>query len=59
MGAKVKDSESGKTEIIDLFRPLSNSCEIEFIYEDDREGIEIFWHSSAHILGYSLEQLYS
>ena len=58
LGAKVKFTNNEKYEIIDLLRPLSDSWEIAFIKDSEREGIEILWHSSAHILGYSLEQLY-
>eukprot|EP00004_Rigifila_ramosa_P013956 TRINITY_DN3130_c0_g1_i2.p1 TRINITY_DN3130_c0_g1~~TRINITY_DN3130_c0_g1_i2.p1 ORF type:complete len:809 (+),score=227.02 TRINITY_DN3130_c0_g1_i2:156-2429(+) len=42
----------------DLSRPLEGDCTLEFIFFDDKEGREVFWHSSSHILGQSLERLY-
>ena len=59
MGARVTDPKSGKTSIVDMTRPITDSVNVEFIFADERDGLEIFWHSSAHILGHSLEQLYS
>ena len=42
----------------DLERPLEGDCEIEFVTFEDKEGKVVFWHSSAHILGSALENLY-
>ncbi|XP_056402328.1 threonine--tRNA ligase, mitochondrial [Hyla sarda] len=44
--------------VFDLGRPLENDSDIEFLTFDSREGQDIFWHSSAHILGAALEQIY-
>lgn len=42
----------------DMLRPLEGDCELQlFTFESD-EGRDTFWHSSAHILGQSLEQAY-
>ncbi|XP_043687898.1 threonine--tRNA ligase, mitochondrial 1-like [Telopea speciosissima] len=42
----------------DMSRPLEGDCELKlFTFETD-EGRDTFWHSSAHILGQSLEQQY-
>ena len=40
----------------DCTRPLEGNCEIKLITFDDAEGKECFWHSSAHVLGQTLEQ---
>lgn len=50
-----KDSEF---ELFDLFRPLEGDCELQLLTYDDPEGKMVFWHSSAHILGASLEKVY-
>jgi threonyl-tRNA synthetase len=42
--------------IVDLSQPLLGDCRLELITFDDPKGKEVFWHSSAHILGYSLEK---
>jgi threonyl-tRNA synthetase len=40
----------------DATRPLEGNCEIKLFTFDDPEGKETFWHSSAHVLGETLEQ---
>lgn len=40
----------------DLLRPLEGDCELQLFSFDTQEGQETFWHSSAHVLGESLEQ---
>jgi len=46
-------------ELIDLSRPVERSCKMEFLTFEDPRGREVFWHSSAHALGYALECLFS
>ncbi|KAI1802753.1 threonyl-tRNA synthetase [Daldinia bambusicola] len=40
----------------DLERPLEESCKLELLTFDDPKGKEVFWHSSAHILGEACER---
>ncbi|KAL0278422.1 UNVERIFIED_CONTAM: hypothetical protein PYX00_000249 [Menopon gallinae] len=42
----------------DLERPLESSCKLEILKFDDKEAQQVFWHSSAHILGEAMERLY-
>ncbi|MCD7465941.1 hypothetical protein HAX54_002161 [Datura stramonium] len=42
----------------DLSRPLEGDCKLEIFKFDSDEGRDTFWHSSAHILGESLERTY-
>ncbi|CAA0831400.1 Threonine--tRNA ligase- mitochondrial [Striga hermonthica] len=42
----------------DMSRPLEGDCKLELFTFDTDEGRDTFWHSSAHILGESLEQAY-
>ncbi|KAK6155767.1 hypothetical protein DH2020_010015 [Rehmannia glutinosa] len=42
----------------DMNRPLEGDCKLELFTFDTDEGRDTFWHSSAHILGESLEQTY-
>lgn len=44
--------------MIDLTRPLEGDCLLELLTFDDKVGKEVFWHSSAHLLGQSLENLH-
>ena len=43
-------------ELYDCFRPLEGDCEIKLITFDEPDGKMVFWHSSAHILGESMER---
>ncbi|KAK2721840.1 threonine--tRNA ligase 1, cytoplasmic-like isoform X2 [Artemia franciscana] len=42
----------------DLDRPLEADCSIKLLKFDDEEAQKVFWHSTAHILGESLERVY-
>ncbi|KAL5707517.1 threonine--tRNA ligase [Ranunculus cassubicifolius] len=42
----------------DMSRPLEGDCKLKFFTFDDDEGRDTMWHSSAHILGQSLEMEY-
>lgn len=45
-------------ELWDLDRPLEGDCKLQLIKFDDPEGQAVFWHSSAHVLGEAMENLY-
>ncbi|RLM98693.1 threonine--tRNA ligase, mitochondrial 1-like [Panicum miliaceum] len=42
----------------DMGRPLEGDCKLQLFKFDTNEGRDTFWHSSAHILGESLERAY-
>ncbi|KAI1301536.1 Threonine--tRNA ligase 1, cytoplasmic [Halotydeus destructor] len=43
----------------DLERPLEeDNCCVDLLNFDDHDGQQVFWHSTAHMLGESLERLY-
>ncbi|KAK8828042.1 hypothetical protein WA556_004673 [Blastocystis sp. ATCC 50177/Nand II] len=42
----------------DLTRPLEGSCKLWLLKFEDKGGKATFWHSSAHVLGESMENLY-
>ena len=54
------DDDTDKAELWDLTRPLEGNCDIEILTfnSDDDAAKAVFWHSSAHILGQSLEHNY-
>ncbi|CAD2091702.1 threonine--tRNA ligase, putative [Plasmodium vinckei brucechwatti] len=54
-----KSEEKSQEGILwDLNVPLIGNCKINFLGIDTPEGKKVFWHSSAHILGSSLEKIY-
>ncbi|GAW81029.1 threonine--tRNA ligase [Plasmodium gonderi] len=48
----------GTTLLWDMNVPLLGNCKIEFLNMENEGAKKIFWHSSAHILGSSLEKLF-
>lgn len=45
-------------ELWDLGRPLEKDSELQLLTFDDEEGQQVFWHSSAHVLGEACECFY-
>ncbi|XP_032635667.1 threonine--tRNA ligase 2, cytoplasmic isoform X2 [Chelonoidis abingdonii] len=45
-------------ELWDLDRPLEGDCSLELLTFDNEEAQAVYWHSSAHILGESMESYY-
>ncbi len=45
-------------EVLDLSRPLTRSGRILFLTADSPEGMDVFWHSAAHIMAHAVKQLY-
>ncbi|KAI1172419.1 hypothetical protein F4777DRAFT_561536 [Nemania sp. FL0916] len=43
-------------ELWDLDRPLERSCKLELLDFSHPEGKQVFWHSSAHVLGEASER---
>ncbi|ETB57713.1 threonine-tRNA ligase, variant [Plasmodium yoelii 17X] len=62
----IEDDENDETHVDqsqegilwDMNVPLIGNCKIKFLGIETPQGKKIFWHSSAHILGSSLEKLY-
>jgi threonyl-tRNA synthetase len=57
------EAEEGKSEedqwyFWDVNRVLEGDCQLVLYKFDDAEGKETFWHSSAHVLGETLENEY-
>ena len=42
----------------DLDRPLEKDCSLQLLKFEDDEAKQVFWHSTAHVLGESLERCY-
>lgn len=42
----------------DLDRPLEGDCSLELINFTSKEGKEVYWHSTAHVLGEAMERKY-
>jgi len=54
---QINDEKNEKDFILyDLSRPIEADCIIKFLTWDEPESQMVFWHSSAHILGYGIEK---
>uniref|UniRef100_A0A7S1LX93 threonine--tRNA ligase n=1 Tax=Neobodo designis TaxID=312471 RepID=A0A7S1LX93_NEODS len=42
----------------DMTRPIEGDCTLELLDWDYPEAREVFWHSSAHVLGYAMERVF-
>ncbi|XP_055937509.1 threonine--tRNA ligase 1, cytoplasmic-like isoform X2 [Argiope bruennichi] len=45
-------------ELWDLDRPLEKDCNLQLLKFDSEEGKQVFWHSSAHMMGEAMERIY-
>ena len=45
-------------KIIELTRPITEDGEIRFLTFADKEGREVFWHSSAHLMAQAIKRIY-
>lgn len=51
-------SHCHESNIYDLTHKLEGDCQLALLKFDSKEGKTMFWHSSAHLLGQSLENTY-
>ncbi|EZG55086.1 threonyl-tRNA synthetase [Gregarina niphandrodes] len=52
------DGHDENSRLWDMNRPLPASCKLELLKFDDPDAKHVFWHSSAHLLGLSVEQAF-
>ena len=45
-------------ELQDMFIPLGESCEVEFVFLDSEEGKHILRHSAAHVMAHAIKSIY-
>ncbi len=44
--------------LIDLTRSITEDGKLVFVSHDAPEGMEVFWHSTAHIMAHAIKKLY-
>ncbi len=45
-------------KLVDLSTPLKQDCSLEIITTDDPVGMEVFWHSTSHVMAHAVKNLY-
>jgi len=61
LGARLfKDALAAKVngKVVDLNHPLKEDCKIEILTFDSKEGKEVYWHSSSHVMAAAVKKLY-
>jgi threonyl-tRNA synthetase len=59
LAAQIKPSSNGdKPQLVDLTRPLDQDVELRLLTERDPEALEIFRHSSAHLMAAAVLDLF-
>jgi len=44
--------------VIDLSKKITDDAEIKFLGFDDKEGKEVYWHSTSHLMAHAIEDIY-
>jgi threonyl-tRNA synthetase len=59
LAAQIRPVSNGdKPKVIDLNRPLEEDVELRLLTEKDPESLEVFRHSSAHVLATAVTELF-
>ncbi len=45
-------------KILDVREPLNEDCNLELIKFESKEGKDVYWHSTAHLLAQAVQELY-
>lgn len=45
-------------QVVDATLPITNDAELKLLTWSDKEGKQVFWHSSAHLMAEAIEALY-
>ena len=55
-----KKAVAGKVngKLVDLYRPIDQDVAIEIVTLDSEDGLEVYRHSSAHLLAHAIHRLY-
>jgi len=58
---RLRDEATGvkvNGEVKSLPEPINQDAEIRILTFEDKEGREVFWHSSAHLMAHAVQRLY-
>ena len=43
---------------VDLSFPIQNDASLRILTFDDKEGMDIFWHSSSHVMAHAVKEVF-
>ncbi|MCH8035007.1 MAG: threonine--tRNA ligase [Bacteroidetes bacterium] len=44
--------------IIELKKPITDDAEIKFLTFKDKDGKEVYWHSTSHLMAHAIQEIY-
>ena len=44
--------------VIDLKKPITDDAEIKFLTFKDKDGKEVYWHSTSHLMAHAVQEIY-
>ncbi|WP_127534732.1 threonine--tRNA ligase [Paenibacillus kobensis] len=55
-----KNAVAGKRDgkLVDVYTPLDADCSVEIVTQDSADGLEVYRHSTAHLMAQALMRLY-
>lgn len=55
-----KSAVAGKLDgrAVDLSQPIENDCQLEIVTLDSKDGLEIYRHTTAHIMAQAIKRIY-
>ncbi|PWW08605.1 threonyl-tRNA synthetase [Paenibacillus cellulosilyticus] len=45
-------------KLVDLYTPIQSDCSVEIITQESKEGLDVYRHSTAHLMAQALTRLY-
>ncbi len=45
-------------KLVDLNRPIESDARLEILTYEDPEGMQVFWHSTSHIMAHAIKNLF-
>jgi threonyl-tRNA synthetase len=45
-------------DIVDLSKPIEKDCKLQILTFDSKEGKEVYWHSSSHIMAAAVKKIF-
>ncbi len=44
--------------VTDLMKSITDDVEIRFLTFEDKEGKEVYWHSTSHLMAHAIQEIY-
>ena len=57
---KARRAFAGKIDgkVVDIYTRLTKDCELDLVLPEDPEGLEVYRHSTAHLLAHAVKEIF-